>query len=302
MIRLLMIVGLVAVNFFALLVLINTLHRFFATGPADLGGVNVLLGTGAALGFVPIVQGARLLTNKIQITGWRAIRSHAGLLNIAAILTVLFLWQLLLPWYSTITYSDGVESYEQGKLDTAIDNFDRSIYQHSDNPAALLALATIYEETKDDEKAKQFYKLVIPSEVALLIASNNLARLYLKDNEPLEAIELLLRAQTHLFLTTQPDDDGLNLGQGVISKNLAWAYWIAEDTARAEEAIKEADFALKLAGAASDYPEIYCLQAILLPQLQTSDLIKACEMGFAEREMSSLDISLLQKARKQHER
>jgi hypothetical protein len=112
-----------------------------------------------------------------------------------------------------------------------------------------------------------------------------------------DAIELLLRAQNNLWSTGQADDDQKNLKQGVISKNLAWAYWAADDTDLAVEAINEAGTALELAGAVTKYPEIYCLRALLLQQAQAKDSVNACELGLAEKEVSSLDISLLRVAR-----
>lgn len=299
LIRLLIITGLVAINFTALSLFIHTLHRIFASGPGDIGGVGALLA--AVLGFVPIVQGARMQTNTLQTTGWHTLRARTGFLlglNAAAVLGVLCLWQFALPWFSEHNYRKGNEYNQQGNLNKAIEHFDRSIYQHSDNPTALLSLATLYEEIKDDKKAKQYYGLAVRHEAAPFTALNNLARLYINTDEHDEAIALLLRAQAHLWRTAQPDDDRLNVRQGVISKNLAWAYWIAKDTALAEQAVSEAASTLALAGAVSDYPEIYCLRALLLAPPHTSNLVKACEMGYAKKAMTSLDIGLLRQARK----
>lgn len=299
MTQLLAIIGLAAINLTVLSLFVHTLHRIFATGPDDMGEASALLA--AILAFIPIVQGARLQTSKIQTLGWHKNGSHKIFLlglNAAAIVGVLSLWLLALPWLSERNYNKGMSFNEQGKLNKAIEHFNQSIYQHADNPAALLSLAILHEEIKDEEKAKQFYVQVIRHETAPVIALNNLARLYINSNEHDEAIALLLRAQTHLWQTAQPNDTELNLRQGVIAKNLAWAYWTAKDTTLAAQAIREADSALALAGAASNYPEIYCLKAILLPQTQARDLIRACEMGMAEKDINSLDIGLLRQARK----
>ena len=298
--RLIWIFCLSTLNLFLLFHFIKTLHKLFASGPTDFGGVAPILGL--LLGVGPIFRGVHFLVEKQHILDLELLGLPAKVLlwiNFIAALCILGLSLYILPWSSEYNFNEGYKFAEQGEFEKAIFHLNRSIYQNPDNQDVLLTLATIYEDIKDDEKAKFYYYLAIRNKASRYITLNNLSRLHLKKKENDEAIELLLRAEIDLLKTDHRDEMSKKIG--IIYKNLAWAYWAAEDMSLAKKTILKAVSELEDANAVEDYPEVYCLLALLLEDQPTNDLLIECEKGLEKQEPSSLNINLLREAKKKNE-
>ncbi|AFZ57519.1 tetratricopeptide repeat protein [Anabaena cylindrica FACHB-243] len=115
----------------------------------------------------------------------------------------------------------GLESYRNHNWDNAVSHYEKAISLDSENAQAHRNLGLIYEQLQDKEKAKSEYKLAIQGNLPM--AYSSLARLYLLEKKPTEAVSLL-----YIFWNLQPkvngnpqkDDDILRYN---LHKNFGWA-------------------------------------------------------------------------------
>lgn len=305
MLRLLTIVLLVVINTATIALFVYTTHRYFFTGPDDLGGVGAIFAM--VLGFIPVMHLAGKLSDSLfssspfssssrplshTQSGWWLLGLNG--LWVAMVVTL----TLLLPLRSEYCTRQGKQLYKQGLLNEAINTFDKAIYQNPNNAEAQHALALIYEELKDYSEARRYYSLAFRNHRTPIVVLNHYARLLIKSGEYDDALELLLRAETQILQRLGSDDESEKRIQAVVAKNLVWAYWKAGDPESARALLDDARQALRRAAALDEYPEIYCLQSILMDKSLAATALESCALGYADRRLESLDIALLRAAQK----
>ena len=135
--------------------------------------------------------------------------------TMALLLGLLGFWYNL-PTISAIYNQRGFDHYKAGELSSAEADYQRAIALDPDNANAHYNLAVVYEHWLQLKKSKQEYQLAGSGNIPR--AYNNLARLYIREGDYPEAVNLLVEG---LKLTTEQSvypEDQYNL-----YKNLGWA-------------------------------------------------------------------------------
>jgi len=149
-----------------------------------------------------------LKSARIPAYSWNKIR----LAGAASLLMVTLLLRLSLPRIS-ITYNNrGLDRYLAGQYTSAQYDYERAIRLNPDYPEAHYNLGLVYDELQRYEDARSEYRLAAAS--GLDAAYNNLAHLYILDENYAAAVPLLLTG-----LTLSPDE----AVRYDLLKNLGWA-------------------------------------------------------------------------------
>jgi tetratricopeptide (TPR) repeat protein len=114
----------------------------------------------------------------------------------AVITVILFLLSLglriFLPSIAIIYNNLGLENYRAGQITSALSNYNRAIALFPDYAEAHYNLAVVYEDQQDLVSAISEYRIAAMGN--LDAAYNNLARLYILQDAPANAISLLLNS------------------------------------------------------------------------------------------------------------
>lgn len=111
------------------------------------------------------------------------------------------------------SYNDsGVENYLASQLPEAVTNFSKALELDPNFAETHYNLGSVYEDLRDFDRAREEYRLAMLG--GLAAAYNNLARLYILENDYAAAVDLLLK--------------GLKLAEHdaekyALRKNLGWA-------------------------------------------------------------------------------
>jgi tetratricopeptide (TPR) repeat protein len=217
--------------------------RFLSGGPDARGGtivviqsVLVLLTTSSVLTKAGREAGRRILGSlSIPKHWWEEIGAIAALL----LLVGLFILRGRLPQIAVSYNDNGLANYCAGYLTSALFDYDRAIKLNPDYLEAHYNMGQVYEDLQNFEQAQTHYQ--IAAQGGLTIAYNNLAQLYILEEEYNAAIPLLLTALQKVnrgemkaeLVQCQPELGGASHG-GVIElpiddakyeilKNLGWA-------------------------------------------------------------------------------
>ncbi len=255
--------------------------RFLSGGPDTRGALIVviqsmvaLLTTSSVLTKTGREAGQRILASiNISKDWWQEIGAMLALL----LLTGLFLFHQYLPKLA-ITYNDnGLIEYCAGHLAGAQSNYKRALKLNPDYLGAHFNLGLLYEDLQDVKRAKTEYQ--IARQRGLVVAQNNLARIYILEKNYAPAIPLLLsglqqlekaeikaelvRCQPAAGLTDQNivAEAPLELLHYDMLKNLGWARL-------GQERYNEANINLQTAiDLIDDRASAYCLRAQVLEGL-----------------------------------
>ena len=126
---------------------------------------------------------------------------------------------LLLPKFSLLYNELGFQSHSQGNLGQAEKHYKRAVSLDPDNYFSHYNLGAVYEETKRIDLAKQQYLLAAKGNFPT--AYNNLARFFILENKPSEAVSMLLSG---LRVPDREDQTSYSL-----LKNFGWARFLQED-------------------------------------------------------------------------
>ena len=165
-------------------------RHFLSNGPDFYGAFTTI-----TQGAVTIIAGSSLTqTGRNWINRWLSSfgirqeghpRSYTVLA--LAVLTLVVLFRTCLPWIAIHYYDErGRQLFRQGKLHSAIENFQRAISLAPSKDVPHFDLADALEELLDTDKAIGEYQAAIQANPDYYPAYNNLARLYLvkrKDQE-----------------------------------------------------------------------------------------------------------------------
>ncbi|WP_016949260.1 tetratricopeptide repeat protein [Anabaena sp. PCC 7108] len=184
-------------------------------------------------------------------------------------------------WYIQPAYQD----YKNDDWDSAISKYEKAISLDPDNAQAHNQLGFIYEQLQDLEKARSEYKLAVQGKI--LIAYNRLARLYLLEKKPNEAISLLYILESLIEKTKNDKNSDKSLLQYQFYKNLGWTRFQQGNTEDDKKMIRsakrryqEAKTSLNNAISNSGLPEneqegtADCLMAQVLEKLKETETSK----------------------------
>jgi len=190
--------------------------RFLSGGPDVWGAFATLfqatltlLAAGGALTKAGREAVERILSN-LKVPGHS--RQEWKLVMVIALLVAMFGLWFGLPSIARIYNDRGYKHREAGRLTSALYDLKRAISLNPDYPHAHYNLGLVYEDLLDTKSAQVEYQVAMLG--GLDAAYNNLARLYILQGDPSEAVSLLL--------------SGLRKAQSTsvryaMLKNLGWA-------------------------------------------------------------------------------
>lgn len=159
-----------------------------------------------------------LLKAKIKNYFWSETKLGISIILLSGLIG----FKLYLPKIAEGHRQEGLKNYQTHNWDKAISDYDKAISLDPDNAQSHYQLGFIYEQLQDLEKAKSEYKLAIQGN--LPEAYSSLARLYLLEEKPTEAVSLL-----YIFRELQPKIPKIKLKPKDyilyynLYKNLGWA-------------------------------------------------------------------------------
>ncbi len=139
----------------------------------------------------------------------------------ALLLLSLISFKASLPQIANYFNEQGRRHYQTSQWDNAISDYERAISLDPDNAEVHYNLGRLYEQLRDVNKAQTEYRLAIRGDIPL--AYNNLARLFLLENKPFEAMSLLFKARDLEPKLDQILSENDKLLMYEIRKNLGWA-------------------------------------------------------------------------------
>jgi tetratricopeptide (TPR) repeat protein len=225
--------------------------RFLAGGPDTLASLAIvgqsvltLLAAGGALTVAGQEVVKRTLASlKIPVHFWHESRFALAILLLGGV----FLLRSYLPFIAIWYNNHGLQNYNAGLLTSAQFDYQRAIKLNPDYVAAHYNLGLLYEDLQQVDQARAEYLAAVKG--GLDAAHNNLARLYILDENYTAAVPLLTKG---LSIT---QDDAVKYD---LHKNLGWARL---GQARYEEAVVELRSAIALA---PDQAPAHCLLAQVL--------------------------------------
>ncbi|OKH17571.1 tetratricopeptide repeat protein [[Limnothrix rosea] IAM M-220] len=246
------------------LALLTDITTKFISGGIGLGGAGAiilpsLLTLVKARGDLTDVgqNSLRSLFTKIGIKSqWR---EEATMVSTWALFFVIFgLWASL-PQISKLYNYLGHQAAQSGDLPTAEANYKRAIALKEDNMQAHYNLGNLYEDLRDVEAAKAQYEIVANAEPAnadnnVALAQNNLARLFILEEDYSSAASLLTEVKNNLQYVPEDVQEETGLVYS-FNKNLGWARYKQELYDQADLYLTAAE-EIRPDGAAA-----HCLQA-----------------------------------------
>lgn len=251
--------------------------RFLSGGPDTWASMAIvsqsmlaLLAAGGALTIAGREAIKRILTRmNVPDYLWHEARFILAL----GLLTTLIFLRLSLPEIATWYNNHGLQSYYDGNLTSARFAFQRAIKLNPDYIEAHYNLALLYEDLLQTDDAKKEYLLAVQG--GLDAAYNNLARLYILNQNYAEAVPLLKDGMLRVM------DDAVKYD---LHKNLGWARVGQE---RYEEAITELQSAIAIA--AGRAPAHCLLAQALEKQEKTADSLDEWNLCLAYADPSRPD-------------
>ncbi|MGM3306095.1 tetratricopeptide repeat protein [Anabaena sp. WFMT] len=119
------------------------------------------------------------------------------------------------------------QDYKNDDWDKAISKYEKAISLDPDNSIAHNQLGFIYEQLQDLEKARSEYRLAVQGKV--LTAYNRLARLYLLEKKPDEAVSILHILESLTKKVNKDETMETILLKYQLYKNFAWSRFQQRD-------------------------------------------------------------------------
>lgn len=229
------------------------LSSFAALSPA----VLTLLAGGGALTTV----GQRTINQFLTALGvpkdrWQETKFSLSAILFIALLSFWSQFSRIAGWYT----ARGNQLYTSGHIIKAKNYFEQALVISPDYEAAHFGMGNILESLQQFDEAKTAY--LIAAKAGYPNAYNNLAKLYLEEEQPDQAIPLLKQAKMKIPLNSNlfpKTDADIDLYYAVL-KNLGWARLQQNRLEEAESALTEATML------SPDRVEGHCLLAQVLEQ------------------------------------
>jgi tetratricopeptide (TPR) repeat protein len=171
----------------------------------------------------------------------------ASLILFGSLVVSLGVFLLISPRVALFYRERGFENYKKAQLRSALQDYKIAAIFNPSDPNPHYSQGAIYEQLRDVASARAEYKKAVSLD--FVPAYSNLARLYILENKPSEAISLLRIAR---------DKKPNTLERYFILKNMGWAKLKQKDSAEAEVLLREAIELENKGGAA------HCLLAQIL--------------------------------------
>ncbi len=183
---------------------------------------------------------------------------YPSLLALSLVLLIAFL-----TWNDQTSFFElGVIAKEDGQQSEAIDYFKQAIKKNDKRANAYYELADIHADLTDNNRAIENYRKGIAEDINFSIrAYNNLALLLLSQHDVNNTLLLLGRAQQKIVTPIEKERWAQS---GIIKKNRAWAYWKSGLNNKALKLIIQAQKLLGPAQMLDQYPEVFCLHALIV--------------------------------------
>ena len=189
---------------------------------------------------------------------WQELNCGLSLLLLAALYGV----NASLPNWAIATNRNGIENYNNKRLESAKADFERAIAMRPDYAEARYNLGVVYEDINELDKAKTQYELAAQSDpqryldpITYLKANNNLGRLYILKKEYTGAVIFLKTGLDKIDSGYAKSNPDLKQVRYSLLKNLGWARLKQE---RYDEALGKLNDAINLDASSS---AAYCLKA-----------------------------------------
>lgn len=247
-------------------------RRFLTVGPDFIGTFSTLIQA-----FLALVAG-RSLTDAGQHSMERTLarfninRKYAHVATTVLALTLLMLVaaiRLSLPTFARYYNNQGVSQQMQGKVTSAIQDYRRATSLNPNYAEGYYNLATAYEQVLAYDLATSAYQTALLLDSHMYAAYNNLARVYLLQNNFGNALPLL---DTALDLPVKLPEDQLSDVHYSMLKNRGWANLGLKYYSLADSDLRQA-LELRPDGAAA-----HCLLAqVLEAENKTTDALPEWE-------------------------
>ncbi|MGF1515037.1 MAG: tetratricopeptide repeat protein [Elainellaceae cyanobacterium] len=251
---------------------LNAASRFVAQGVATTGTFPIVVqalltlvaGKGALTasgreGWEQFLVGRKV--DKAQWPKWNSLAAAGLFLLVAGI-------HASMPWIATWYNRWGWQNFETRRLGSALRNFQTALALQPDYPEAHFNLGLTYEDLQQEEKAIAQYQFVVeadreevPQEV-WLSAYNNLARLYILEDNAAEAAPLLVEANAGVDAELAQSDPAIAEVSYNLLKNLGWARLQQGNYPEAAQELERA-IAFDRAILEGDRAAAYCLLAVV---------------------------------------
>jgi tetratricopeptide (TPR) repeat protein len=215
--------------------LVDISGKFLTGGPGLLGSFTVLsqsVMTVATAGGVLTQQGRRIIEQAIASLGikrplWQETKLGLSLL----LLAVLMGFRSSLPQIAAALTNRGEVAQESGDYSEAETAYKRAIALDKDNVQARYKLGVVYDDLARPEAAEEQFLFAVND--GYLPANNDLALLYLENDEPDKAAALLTQALEQI--EDSPDTAALRADLWI---NLGWARFQQGRLAEAQESLQ----------------------------------------------------------------
>ncbi len=246
-------------------------RRFLVQGPDFLGSFSTLFQLGLTL-----VAGRALVSAEAGGLGFlsrysfvrRLQTRHVGKLVLSLLVFLLIAGiDLLLPSLARYYNDQGVATYRDGNISSAIGDFKRAISLSPDFAQAHYNLGDAYEDAQSYDDAQSEYKTAILADPHFYEPLSNLARLYIvRNNDYAGALALVNRA------LNDPTASIPDITLSTLYRNRGWAELGLNDLVSAERDVRHAlslQPAPGQAGGANLYSG-HCLLAQILEKEQST--------------------------------
>lgn len=167
-------------------------------------------------------------------------------------------------------YEQAVVAVNKKEYSRAISLLNHALEKNNDLVEAYYLLAEVYTVLADNENAIKYYRAGIEKDSQMQPrAYNNLALLLLAQNQVHDTLVLLDQAEAHTTTTIPTEKWALS---GILFKNRAWAHWKMGSNAEALELIERAQKFLGSAQKLNEYPEVFCLHALIAEDSENRNL------------------------------
>ncbi|MBP0018616.1 MAG: tetratricopeptide repeat protein [Cyanobacteria bacterium SBLK] len=201
--------------------LLDIIPRFLMGGTGLVGAIAVMFPS-----LIALLQASNEFTQSGQesfdkLLARLKIPKHfheeAKFVSLALFCLFLVIFRANLPALSEWYTKQGTQRYREGQLATAEDYYQQALEIDPNNIKANYNLGVIYEDLQEFEKAETQYS--IAAKGGLVSAQNNLARLYIVEEQPESAIPLLWQGLSTV------DEQLISVHYNLL-KNLGWALWL----------------------------------------------------------------------------
>lgn len=214
--------------------ILDIMPRFLSGGPDRWAAFAVVvqavltaLAAGGALSQAGQEMLKQIPSKLIPTTSW----PQRQLVIAIPLLMVFLLLRFSLPRIATFYHNRGAERHHAGHLISAQFDYERALKLNPDYIEPHYNLGSLYEDLQKFDMAQEEYLVAVQGK--LLPANNNLARLYILNEEYAAAVPLLLTA----LRDDQDQNDKVRYG---LLKNLGWARFGQARYAEAESHLEQA--------------------------------------------------------------